>query len=140
MAQLTGSTGRLSSGCAAVMSVWQLTQAFVLWTEAASRVLSTNNEMTRPAGLVTVRVLSAWQTRQSSSDITGAAMAPAARTSQSPVNAIFSVCWPLPILTNIRRPEPNHSTRLGICCAYFDEDGHEVFVRLNASGAWSWRK
>jgi hypothetical protein len=41
--------------------------------------------------LVMVRVLSEWQTRQSSSDITGAAVAPTVKTSQIPAKTKFRI-------------------------------------------------
>ena len=61
-------------------------------------------------------------------------MAPTASTSHSPVNAMIGVGLPLPILTNIKRHEQNHSTRLAICYAYFD-DGNAEFPPLSVRQA-----
>jgi hypothetical protein len=47
------------------MSLWQLAQELVRWTEAASAAGSAKSETTRPAALVVVIVLSLWQSRQS---------------------------------------------------------------------------
>src|ERR1044071_7842516 len=62
--QLTGLGATLSSGGLAGISEWQLAQVLVLWTVLANNASSMNREISFPAELVLLSVLSAWQSRQ----------------------------------------------------------------------------
>src|ERR1039458_3804403 len=73
--QLGGCAGTLSSGCLEGMSSWQPAQVLVLWTVALSLASSTNKEISLPAALVLVSVLSEWHSRQALFGLLSAARA-----------------------------------------------------------------
>ena len=96
------------------ISEWQLAQELVLWTEAASRAVSTNNEIAFPAAFVAVRVLSEWQSRQSLFLISAAREAPRPASKANKLAAIrTAINREMPIRRKIGRNGGIGSTWLG---------------------------